>query len=163
MSVTIITTAHPDFHIQVVRDLFLSYNAFLDISLDFQGFEHELAALPGKYHPDNGGQLYVAYWQGQAVGCAAFYQFQPMVCELKRLYVLPKAQGLGIGKALIQLAIADATAVGYRQMLLDSAERLTTAKALYLSLGFQLVAPYNQNIYPDAYHMALDLTAAAVT
>ena len=45
-----------------VTSLFLAYAASLPIRLDFQGFEHELAGLPGKFAPEANGALFLA-WQ----------------------------------------------------------------------------------------------------
>ncbi|EOA86127.1 hypothetical protein ACJQWK_11871 [Exserohilum turcicum] len=44
-----------------VGRLFLAYAQSLPVSLDFQNFEHELAALPGKYAVEKGGAVWLAY------------------------------------------------------------------------------------------------------
>jgi GNAT superfamily N-acetyltransferase len=46
---------------EVVGQLFLAYAQSLPISLDFQNFEDELAALPGKYAVEQGGAVWLAY------------------------------------------------------------------------------------------------------
>jgi GNAT superfamily N-acetyltransferase len=45
----------------IVGQLFLAYAQSLPISLDFQNFEDELAALPGKYAEEQGGAVWLAY------------------------------------------------------------------------------------------------------
>ncbi|KAF1828284.1 acyl-CoA N-acyltransferase [Decorospora gaudefroyi] len=45
----------------IVGQLFLAYSESLPISLDFQNFEDELAALPGKYAVEKGGAVWLAY------------------------------------------------------------------------------------------------------
>jgi putative acetyltransferase len=57
-------------NIQIARDLFLEYEAELGIDLCFQGFEEELAALPGKYGPPS-GLLLIAFDEDQPVACGA--------------------------------------------------------------------------------------------
>lgn len=157
MSLNIITYQHPEFDLDTLKTLFKAYNNFLEIDLDFQNFDAELAALPGKYSPEHKGQLYLAYWHNEPVGCVGYYAFKPEICELKRLYVQPDKQGVGIGKALITTAIKDARKQQYSQMFLDSIERLASAQKLYEKLGFYKIPAYNYHPEPDAYHMALDL------
>jgi carbonic anhydrase len=40
------------------------------VDLSFQGFDEELAELPGQYGPP-GGRLFIALDQGRPVGCVA--------------------------------------------------------------------------------------------
>lgn len=51
---------------EIVGQLFLAYAQSLPVSLDFQNFEHELAALPGKYAADKGGAVWLAYASSKA-------------------------------------------------------------------------------------------------
>lgn len=135
-----------------VKDLFSEYQQSLGIPLDFQGFDDELASLPGKYAAPKGG-LYLALYNHQPVGCVAFYPMANNTCELKRLYVNPDYQGKSIGKTLITKAMRDAYQIGYRYMRLDSLKRLDTASRMYQRLGFYPIEPYNENPHDDVYYM----------
>ncbi|EDU48118.1 GNAT family acetyltransferase [Pyrenophora tritici-repentis] len=81
---------------EIVGQLFLAYARSLPISLDFQNFEHELAALPGKYASEKGGAVWLAYatieqepantskgQKEQAIGCIAIRPFfsTPTIAE----------------------------------------------------------------------------------
>lgn len=161
MTLTIHPLTDPEFDLEELKALFHEYNAFIGIDLGFQNFEAELDALPGKYHPLKSGQLYLARWNGEPAGCAAIYQIQLGTCELKRLYVKPQFQGFRIGKTLLAHTIQDARQLGYRQMVLDSLRRMSSAQGLYQKMGFREIQPYNHNPYPDVYYMALDLDTLA--
>lgn len=139
-----------------IRALFIEYQRHLALDLDFQNFGVELAALPGKYGPPR-GLLLLGRYSGEVAGCAAFYPMSNTLCEFKRLYVRRAFAGKGVGKALMEAAIAAAKAAGYTHMRLDSLRRMTEAGKLYLQYGFYEIAPYNENPYEDVYYMEREL------
>ena len=155
--VTIAKLNDETFHLPTLKQLFQAYYSFLGVDLTFQNFQQELEQLPSKYSPLQRGQLYLAYYNGDAVGCAAFYQFSETIAEVKRLYVNPNYQGKGIGRILLESVIADAKQCGYEHLYLDSLKRLGNARILYEKLGFVDIPPYNTNPYEDVYYMALAL------
>ena len=127
-----------------VRALFREYERFLGVDLCFQGFEDELAGLPGKYAPPEGALLLAA--EGADVcGCVGLRKIAPGVCEMKRLFVRPGHRGRRLGSALAGAVIAEAKARGYAVMRLDTLAQLAHAIRLYERLGFYKIAPYYQN------------------
>ena len=147
-----------------VRALFREYEKWLDYDLCFQGFEAELAGLPGRYAPPS-GRLWLAEVDGQSAGCVGLREIEPGICEMKRLYVRDFARGSGVGRALAQRVIDDARAIGYRRMRLDTLRiaRMRAANALYDSLGFRDIEPYYANPLPDVRYMELTLRAASAS
>lgn len=146
-------------HIEQARKLFLEYAQWLGFSLCFQGFDQELAELPWQYAPPS-GRLLLAYVEGagEPAGCVALRRLEESVCEMKRLYVRPAFQGQGAGKALAEAVIAEARALGYRKMRLDTvADRMQTAVALYRRLGFREIPPYRENPMAHTLYMELEL------
>jgi len=140
--------------LETVRMLFREYAAGIGIDLGFQGFEEELASLPGKYQPQP-GRLLVA-WQGQvAAGCVALRPLAQGDCEMKRLYVRPSARGSALGRALAQRICAEARAAGYSRICLDTLASMSAALRLYASLGFRDIEPYVFNPLPGARFLAL--------
>lgn len=141
-----------------VRALFREYAASLGFDLDFQGFEDELARLPGEYvAPD--GVLLVARRHAICVGCIGVRRLAEDVCEMKRLYVRPSARGGKLGRRLAEEAIAEARRLGYRAMRLDTVPWMLEAIGLYESLGFVRIAPYRHNPIEGAVYMELALTS----
>jgi ribosomal protein S18 acetylase RimI-like enzyme len=143
-----------------IRVLFAEYAASLDVRLDFQDFDQELATLPGNYAAP-AGRLLLALWHDEAAGCIALRPLGNAVCEMKRLYVRPRFQGLGIGKALAEAVIDAARQSGYARMRLDTLPSMTRARALYTALGFCDIAPYRYNPVEGTAFMELLLSAAS--
>ena len=115
--------------------------ALIDRYFDERAFAEELAGLPGKYAPPK-GRLLIAYQSGQPAGCVALRDLGDRVCEMKRMFVPVTFRGLGIGRALADRVIADATIAGYERMRLDTSRRQDEAIRLYERAGFKRIAPY---------------------
>jgi GNAT superfamily N-acetyltransferase len=139
------------------RELFLEYAQSLGFSLCFQNFDKELAELPGDYAtPD--GRLLLAEYDGKVAGCVALHRLENNICEMKRLYLRPEFRGKRLGRALGECVIAEARAIGYRRMRLDTVEPIMgDAVAMYRKLGFKEIAPYRENPIAGALYMELDL------
>jgi putative acetyltransferase len=143
-----------------VRALLREYEVELEIDLCFQGFEQEVANLPGDYAPPHGALL-VAEVEGAIAGCVALRPLEGGACEMKRLYARPAFRGRAVGRALAEAVIAEARRIGYARMRLDTLPVMTEAQGLYVRLGFADVAPYRDNPVPGARFMELDLAAAS--
>ena len=144
--------------VRIVRELFLEYSESLEVDLCFQGFAEELATLPGDYARP-AGRLLLAFEELRAAGCGALRRIDDEVCEMKRLYVRPAFRGKGAGRELIDALMHCAREIGYRRMRLDTLPSMTSAIAIYRSLGFKAIAPYRVNPVPGAAFLELDLSA----
>ncbi len=147
----------PGAQLEQVRTLFLEYAQSLGFSLCFQGFDDERRALPGMYAPPR-GRLLLAVEDGLPAGCVGLHEWNGPVAEMKRLYVAPGFRGDGLGRALTLAALAEARAIGYRSVRLDTIPSLMQpAIALYRELGFRDIPPYRENPIPGALHLELQL------
>lgn len=143
------------------RELIVEYGRSIAdlaaLSLAYQGFEQEVAELPGRFAPPR-GRLLVAIVDERAVGCVALRPLDalgPDVCEMKRMYVRPGVRGLGVGRLLAVRLLEEARAAGYSVMKLDSDvnPRFAPALGLYRSLGFADCADYNGDPDPHSVWM----------
>ena len=146
------------------RALLREYADSLDVDLCFQGFEAELAALPGDYAPPHGLFL-LALVDGAVAGSGAFRPLPeadyPNACEMKRLFVRSAFRRFGLGRLLAQSLMDRATEAGYSTMLLDTLDDMEAARGLYESLGFVEVPPFYFNPLPGAHYLKAELGRAA--
>lgn len=147
----------PD-EIRTVRALLREYEAELAVELCFQGFDQELADLPGDY-AGPGGTLLLAEVDGAVAGCVALRALDAETCEMKRLYARPAFRGRGVGRALAAAIMAEARRIGYVRMRLDTLPTMTEAQALYERLGFIDIPPYRESPVPGTRWLELTLTA----
>lgn len=149
----------PD-QLATARTLFLEYAASLKHDLCFQGFDSELSDLPGDYAGPR-GSLLLAHWDGQWVGCCALRPLDSSdyanACEMKRLYVRSAFRGLGIGRGLAEAILDLARQADYSCVLLDTLDDMESARAMYVDLGFEEIAPYYHNPIAGAHYLRVEL------
>jgi GNAT superfamily N-acetyltransferase len=155
MSVRVVQAADADDY-REARGLFAEYAAALGVDLSFQGFDEELAGLPGKYAPPR-GRLLLARTDAGAAGCVALRPLEEDICEMKRLYVRPAFRGLGLGHALVAAVLAEARSAGYRRVRLDTLPSMSAARELYRAFGFAPIPPYNHHPLPGTLFLELAL------
>ena len=143
-------------HLRMIRRLFVEYANAIEVDLCFQGFEQELAELPGRYATPE-GRLLLALEGRTPAGCVALRKIGEDDCEMKRLFVRPLFRGKGLGRELARNVIAAAREIGYQRMRLDTLASMKPAIALYESLGFERIAPYYHNPNGNAVFMELAL------
>ncbi|HEX4633097.1 MAG TPA: GNAT family N-acetyltransferase [Gemmatimonadales bacterium] len=156
MRMDISPATSPD-HLEIVRTLFTEYAQSLGFSLCFQGFDEEIATLPGAYAPPQ-GRLLLATLAGEPAGCVAIRPLEGDACELKRLFVRPAHRATGLGRALMDRILAEARAAGYRRMRLDTVVgTIDRAIAMYRRYGFEETEPYGKHPVPGTIDMELEL------
>jgi GNAT superfamily N-acetyltransferase len=96
------------------------------------------------------GLFLLATLHGEPVGCGAlkFHGDEPV--EIKRMWVGPKARGLGLGKRLLAELENQAAARGARVVRLETNRALTEAIGMYRAAGYREVAAFNDETY--AHH-----------
>jgi len=143
-----------------VREIFLEYAQQLGVDLCFQGFDDELAQLPGEYAEPR-GVIKLALVDGQLAGCCALRPLDsadyPNAAEMKRLYVRKAFRRFGLGRQLAEAVLDLARIEGYYCVLLDTLDDMEAARALYVDLGFEEIEPYYHNPLAGAHYLKVDL------
>lgn len=138
--------------ILAVRRLMRDYGDYLAnspsgaASICLTGYEQELRSLPEGYTA-----IFLAEVDGVPAGCVALRAIiqGERACEMKRLWVASGFRALGLGRRLVEQAIAWATNQGFQSIYLDTVPAaMPEAGRLYASLGFVPVERYNQNPLP---------------
>ncbi|MEC3863045.1 GNAT family N-acetyltransferase [Mesobacterium sp. TK19101] len=134
------------------RDFLLGLEAesvrVAQLAYPFEKYTRLMNRLEAEHSAPNGG-LFLVLQDDAPVGCGMYHRLCPNTAEIKRVYIAPDGRGLGAGRALMQRLIGDIRDQGYARILMDTGKVLTTATALYLSLGFRLRGPY-QDVPPEA-------------
>ena len=91
------------------------------------------------YYLDNGGDFWVIEYQGEVVGTSAYYPIKrgDNAVEIRKMYLLPKARGYGLGKYLLQQLEAAISCRGFKQIWIETASVLSEAVKLYETNGYQ--------------------------
>jgi putative acetyltransferase len=85
----------------------------------------------------------IAEMDGRIVGGGGIYPTEGLpadTCELVKMYLLPEARGTGLGKQLIENAIAAAIKNGFQKMYLETMPELKPALGIYARFGFEYLS-----------------------
>jgi GNAT superfamily N-acetyltransferase len=92
-----------------------------------------------------GGTFLVIYDDGTPVAGGAVKRLGDDVGEIKRMYVVPEARSRGLARMLIGALEEAARELGYARVRLDTGPGQPHALALYESVGYRRIEPYNDN------------------
>ncbi len=95
---------------------------------------------------DTGGHIFFAEHNGSIVGTVALIKHSETEFEIGKMAVTESAQGLGLGKLLMERCITTARSLGLRKIILYSNTSLVPAINLYRKFGF-VEAPLLQSEY----------------
>jgi ribosomal protein S18 acetylase RimI-like enzyme len=147
-----------------VRELFSEYlwaacppcNREYGTSFDPAEMVPEDMAHLDVFEPPEGRLLLACDGGGEAVEVAAgvicVRTIGPGTAEIKRMYVRPAFRRRGIGRALVDAAVAEMRAAGYERIRLDSARFMTEAHSVYRAAGFREIESYPESEVPAAFH-----------
>jgi len=115
-----------------------------------RGFDPTVGAtvLPHEVRPP-AGEFFVAYLHAETIGCGAVKHHTGAPAEIKRMWIAPRARGLGLGRRLLEKLEGCARRSGARLARIETSAVLTEALALYRSSGWIEVPPFNDEPFAD--------------
>lgn len=91
----------------------------------------------------SGSVYYVAETQGRILGGGGIFPSPGLpqdTCELVKMYLLPEARGIGLGKKIIEACIAFADETGYKKIYIETMPELKQAMKTYEKFGFKYLS-----------------------
>jgi putative acetyltransferase len=98
----------------------------------------EVSAMTAAYDRE-GAAYFVIELDGRVVGGGGIAPLDGGdrgTCEIRKMYFLPEARGLGMGKKLLAHCLETARGLGYRRAYLETLTGMDAAQALYAKMGF---------------------------
>jgi len=115
----------------------------------YEAYRARLVEVGATYDVEALPDSFLAFWVlldgEEVVGTCAVRALEETICELKRMYFLPRVRGLGWGRRMGQTALDWTKGAGFQTMWLDTDFQLVAARRLYKSLGFHEIPRYNSS------------------
>jgi GNAT superfamily N-acetyltransferase len=107
-------------------------------------------ARPEEVRPP-AGAFFVAHLHGEPIGCGAVKHHADSPAEIKRMWIAPRARGLGLGRRLLHTLESCARDAGASIARIETNSDLTEALALYTSSGWSEVDAFNDEPFADRW------------
>jgi ribosomal protein S18 acetylase RimI-like enzyme len=148
-----------------LREHFYRLNAqWLQRDFQIEDIDRLVLREPEAHVLQAGGAIFFARLGADIIGTCALLRESPGVYELTKMGVDETFRGRGVGRGLLDAAIAEFHRRDGRQLFLESSSRLTTALRLYEKAGFVMQpAPRADSHYQraDVYMIYRPPTPAA--
>ena len=124
---------------KVIRQVFIDNNlpkigtAFADIYLDTL---FEVYNTPKSIY-------FIVENENQVIGGCGIAQLENSkenICELQKMYFLPKARGIGMGFKMMELCLQKANEFGFESVYLETLPEMLDAQKLYKKVGFEYLS-----------------------
>lgn len=96
----------------------------------------DLSDIEQSYFARGGTFCVLESQDGSIVGAYGLYPIEDRTCELRKMYLRRDYRGQGLGKRLLEDALAAARRLGFARVVLETASVLKKATALYECYGF---------------------------
>jgi GNAT superfamily N-acetyltransferase len=96
---------------------------------------------------DGIGRIWMAERDGRLEGCAAIVHRPGNAGQLRWVLLGARARGQGLGRQLVETALAYCRERGFERVYLETTDGLDASSALYRSLGFNVVAEQLEDLW----------------
>jgi putative acetyltransferase len=121
--------------LDIIKSIRLEYGVMISKSYDQ---DTENVTQIEQYYLEAGGLFWVLEKHNKILGAAAFYPCKEVEkgAEIKKLYLLPQARGIGLGKFLLQQLELEITIRGFHTILIQTVNLFQEAVSLYENNGY---------------------------
>ena len=98
----------------------------------------EVDAMFESYNTERSA-FFVLEVEGRVVGCGGVAPLtggDPATCELRKMYFLPEARGIGAGREMLARCLQSAGNIGFEYCYLETLSGMKSAQRLYERAGF---------------------------
>lgn len=92
-------------------------------------------------------RLWLALAEDQVVGTIAMAEVNESTVRLRRMFVLPEFQGMGVGQQLFDVALRFAKSKEYKDIVLDTDRLMHKAQKFYEKNGFHKVRTEEDRVF----------------
>lgn len=103
------------------------------------------SATPADFAPPTGAFLVIYDDDKPVAGGGVKALADEGACEIKRMYVVPEARGLGLASMLLKALEDEARRLGYTTVRLDTGAKQPQAQAMYERAGYRQIGNFNAN------------------
>ncbi|MGZ5218638.1 MAG: GNAT family N-acetyltransferase [Chitinophagaceae bacterium] len=136
--ITIRNIQQPDnpFIATIIRDTLAEFGANKPGTVYYDPSTDSLYELFQK----QGAAYFIALLNNEIVGGGGIYPTDGLpvdTCELVKMYLVPKARGMGLGRTIIEKSLDFAKETGYKNIYLETMPELKQAQKVYAKFGFE--------------------------
>lgn len=116
----------------------LIFNILAEFGLqpDPESTDADLNGIEGNYIHSGGLFELIEDKKGNLLGTVGLYPLDKVTCELRKMYFVPQARGIGLGRYVLERAVSRAREFGFKAVVLETAGVLKEAIRLYTRFGF---------------------------
>ena len=120
-----------------VAELVFAVLAEFGLAGDPDTTDADLRDIEANYQQRGGLFEVIEDRQSNLLGSFGLYPINKITCELRKMYFVPAVRGFGLGKYVLERAIASARELGFKQIVLETSSKLIAANRLYAQFGFE--------------------------